>query len=54
MVTLNLLTYLINCDKVSILCLKIVKFNILPEVLDFFNQSGLNDLTIETLDGLKE
>ena len=32
----------------------IVKFNILPEVLDFFNQSGLNDLTIETLEGLKE
>ena len=32
----------------------IVEFNIMPEVLDFFNQSGLNDLTIETLEGLKE
>ena len=32
----------------------IVEFNIIPEVLDFFNQSGLNDLTIETLEGLKE
>ena len=32
----------------------IVEFNIMPEVLEFFNQSGLNDLTIETLEGLKE
>ena len=32
----------------------IVEFNIMPEVLDFFNQSGLNDLTIETLEGLKD
>ena len=32
----------------------IVEFNIMPEVLDFFNQSGLNDFTIETLEGLKE
>ena len=32
----------------------IVEFNIMPEVLDFFNQSCLNDLTIETLEGLKE
>ena len=32
----------------------IVEFNIMPEVLDFFNQSGLNDLTIETLEWLKE
>ena len=32
----------------------IVEFNIMPEVLDFFNQSGLNDLTTETLEGLKE
>ena len=32
----------------------IVEFNIMTEVLDFFNQSGLNDLTIETLEGLKE
>ena len=31
----------------------IVEFNIMPEVLDFFNQCGLNDLTIETLEGLK-
>ena len=37
-----------------IIVIIIVKFNILPEVLDFFNQSGLNDLTIETLEGLKE
>ena len=32
----------------------LIEFNIMPEVLDFFNQSGLNDLTIETLEGLKE
>ena len=32
----------------------IVEFNIMPAVLDFFNQSGLNDLTIETLEGVKE
>ena len=32
----------------------IVEFNIMPEVLDFFNQSGLNDLTIETLEGLRK
>ena len=44
-------TYLIFGIIIGII---IVKFNILPEVLDFFNQSGLNDLTIETLEGLKE
>ena len=32
----------------------ICKFNILPEMLSFFNESGLNDITIETLEGLKE
>ena len=32
----------------------LIEFNIIPEVLDFFNQSGLYDLTIETLEGLKE
>ena len=32
----------------------IVEFNIMPEGIDCFNQSGLKDLTIETLEGLKE
>ena len=32
----------------------ICEFNILPEMLTFFNESGLNEITIETLEGLKE
>jgi hypothetical protein len=32
----------------------IVKFDVLPEMLNFYNTSGLNDMTIETLEGLKE
>ena len=28
--------------------------NIISDILRFFNESGLNDLTIETLEGLKE
>ena len=30
------------------------EFNIMSEMLNFFVESGLNDVTIETLEGLKE
>ena len=32
----------------------LVKYNILPEMLDFFIQSGAVDKSIETLEGLKK
>ena len=32
----------------------LIELNLIPEILRFFNESGLNDLTIETLEGLKE
>ena len=32
----------------------ICDLNIISDILRFFNESGLNDLTIETLEGLKE
>ena len=32
----------------------IVEFNIMSEMLAFFNKSGLNELTIETLEGLRK
>ena len=32
----------------------ICDLNIMSDFLRFFNESGLNDLTIETLEGLKE
>ena len=32
----------------------LAEFNIMSEMLDFFNKSGLNDLTIETLEGLRK
>jgi len=28
--------------------------NLIPEILRFFNESGMNDMTIKTLEGLKE
>ena len=37
-----------------IIGIMIVEFNIMSEMLDFFNKSGLNDLTIETLEGLRK
>ena len=32
----------------------IYDLNIISDILRFFNESGLNDLTIKTLEGLKE
>tara|TARA_Y100000741_G_C18072521_1_gene485208 strand:- start:269 stop:406 length:138 start_codon:yes stop_codon:yes gene_type:complete len=32
----------------------LVEFNVLPEILNFFVESGLNDKTIETLEGLNK
>ena len=36
-----------------IIGIMIVEFNVMSEMLDFFNKSGLIDLTIETLEGLR-
>tara|TARA_Y100001973_G_scaffold59618_1_gene87708 strand:- start:323 stop:460 length:138 start_codon:yes stop_codon:yes gene_type:complete len=32
----------------------IYDLNLIPEILKIFNESGLNDMTIKTLEGLKE
>ena len=32
----------------------ICDLNLIPEILRFFNESGMNDMTIKTLEGLKE
>ena len=32
----------------------IYDLNLISEILRFFNESGMNDLTIKTLEGLKE
>ena len=37
-----------------IIGIMIVEFNIMSEMLDLYNKSGLNDLTNETLEGLRK
>ena len=32
----------------------LIELNLIPEILRFFNESGMNDMTIKTLEGLKE
>ena len=32
----------------------LIELNLIPEILRSFNESGMNDMTIKTLEGLKE
>ena len=37
-----------------VIAMLLYDLNLKPEILRFFNESGMNDMTIKTLEGLKE